>query len=245
MNPSPYPRPFNSAHVRARIVKILFVVGAVVAGLAMFADALSLAFPPITEEEELSDNPFGAILVLFVFLFAVLSIIVYVATVICFLMWLYRASDNLRAFNPWIRPEYSPGWAVGSFFIPFANLFMPYKAVKEVWEKSGPPDEDLLSAPESPTRFPIWWLFWLLAAFSGRIATRLSFNEDIPATTATIVSIFAEALAIIAAVFAYLVVEAIDKKQEETSKKIKLGKFSEPPPPPQNLQVPDALAPAP
>lgn len=245
MNPSPYPRPFNSAHVRARIVKIMFVVGAVVAGLSMFAEALSLAFPPITEEEELTDNPFGAVVVLFVVLLAVLNLIVYVATVVCFLMWLYRASDNLRAFNSWSRPEYSPGWAVGSFFIPFANLFMPYQAVKEVWQKSGPPDEDLQSAPESPARFPIWWLFWLLAAFSGNISTRLSFSERIPASTATMVSIFAGALAIIAAVFAYLVVDAIDKKQEETSRKIKLGKFSEPPPPPQNLQVSDALAPAP
>jgi hypothetical protein len=50
---------------------------------------------------------------------------------------------------------------------------------------------------------------------------------------------------LIAALFAYLVVDAIDDKQEETAEKIKLGNFAEPPPPPVNLQMPDTLAPAP
>lgn len=245
MNPSPYPRPFNSAHVRARIVKILLVAGAIVTGLSIFFEALTLAFPPLSEDQELAENPFGAVLVLFVFLFAVLSVLIYIATVVVFLMWLYRASDNLRAFNPWARPEYSPGWAVGWFFIPFANLFMPFRVVKEVWQKSGPPDEDFIVAPSLPATFIVWWVFWLLASFSGNISMRLSFNENVDQSTATIVSIVAGTLSIIAALFAYLVVDAIDDKQEETARKIKLGNFAEPPPPPSNLQMPDTLAPAP
>lgn len=234
MNPSPYPQPFNSAHVRARIVKILLIGGAIVTGLSIFAEALSLAFPPPTEGEELADNPFGAVIVLFVFLFAVLSVLIYFTTVVVFLMWLYRASSNLRAFNPWSRPEYSPGWAVGWFFIPFANLVMPYRAVKEVWQKSGPPDEDLLAAPNPPATFPVWWTFWLLASFAGNISMRLSFREGIEESVSTIVSIIAGSLSIIAALLACLVVDAIDAKQEETTRKLKLGKFAEPPPPPSH-----------
>ena len=74
---------------------------------------------------------------------------------------------------------------------------------------------------------------------------RLSFNENVDESTITIVSIVAGTLSIIAALFAYLVVDAIDDKQEETARKIKLGNFAEPPPPPSNLQMPDTLAPAP
>ena len=96
MNPSPYPVPFKSAHVRARIVKILLIVGAIAAGMSFFTEALSFAFPPLTEEQELGDNPAGAVIMLVMFLIALLELTIYVATVVFFLVWLYRAHDNLR-----------------------------------------------------------------------------------------------------------------------------------------------------
>ena len=236
MNPSPYPAPFTSAHVRATIVKILLIVGAVATGLSLLVESVSLAFR--TDEEALVDTPMGLAVTLLIFLVAVFEFIIYVTTVVFFLMWLYRSSNNLRAFDPWVRPTYSAGWAVGYFFIPFLNLVVPYRAVKEVWQKSGLPDDVRLD-PSPPASFPLWWLFWLLACFAGNISMRLSFNEKVPESTATIVSIGASALSIIAALFAYLVVDAIDKKQEETSRKINLGKLSGPPPPPANLSMPD------
>lgn len=229
MNPSPYPAPFTSAHVRARIVKILLIVGAVLTCISVFAEMLSLGFPPPAEDQELGDNPIAAAIMLLIFLLAVVEVLIYFSTVIFFCVWLYRASDNLRAFNPWNRPEYSPGWAVGSFFIPFVNLVVPYRAVREVWQKSGTPDDLLLSEPGPPASFPIWWLFWLLASFAGRISMRMSFNENVDYRTATMVSIGASALFIVASFFAYLVVDAIDKKQEAASQKLKLGTFAEPP----------------
>lgn len=244
MYPSHYPAPFTSAHVRARIVKILLIIGAIATGMSLLADSLSLAFPPLTEDQELGDNPIGVVLVLVIFLLALAEFIIYLTTVVFFLVWLYRAHDNLRALAPTSRLDYSPGWAVGSFFIPFANLVVPYRAVREVWQNSGPPEEALLSAPGPPAFFPIWWLFWLLAGFAGNISLRLSFTESVPQSTATIISIVASALSIVAAAFAYLVVDSIDKRQEETSAKLKLGKFSEPPPPPPNLSMP-GVAPTP
>jgi hypothetical protein len=66
---------------------------------------------------------------------------------------------------------------------------------------------------------------------------RLSFIEKIEDSTATMVSIVASALSIIAAIFAYVVVDDIDKRQEETSAKLNLGKFSMPPPPPADLSM--------
>jgi Domain of unknown function (DUF4328) len=240
MNPSPS-RPFISAHGRARIVKILLVVGAVATGISLVAESLSLAFP-LAEDQALEDNPSGAAVVLVVFFLALLELVIYVATVVFFLMWLYRAHDNLRAFNAWVRPNYSKGWAVGSFFIPFVNLVVPYRAVKEVWQKSGPPDEALLSEPGPPATFPVWWTFWLLASFAGNISMRLAFNDNVPESTATMVSIVASGLSIVAAGFAYLVVDAIDKRQEGTSTKLELGKLSGPPPPPTNLSMPEVVA---
>jgi membrane protease YdiL (CAAX protease family) len=244
MYPSPYPPPFHSAHFRATIVKILLVVGAVVAAISLLTDALSLAFPPPAEGQEVGENPIAAVLVLIVVLLALLSVMIYLTTVVFFLMWLYRAYGNLRAFDPSRPLDHSPGWAVGSFFIPFVNLVIPYRAVKETWQKSGPPDEALLSEPAPPATFPVWWLFWLLSCIAGNISMRASFNENVPESTAMIIATVADGLSILAALFAYLVVDAIDKRQEETSARAKLGTFPGPPPPP-NLSVPDLLAPAP
>ena len=230
MNPSPYPAPFTSAHVRASVVKILLIVGAVAAGMSLLTEALTLAFPPLTDDQELGENIMGAALVFITLLVAILEFIVYLTTVVFFLMWLYRAYNNLRAFDPNRALDSSAGWAVGSFFVPFVNLIVPYRAVKEVWQKSGPPNEAFLSEPSPPAYFPIWWLFWLLSSFAGNISRRVSFNENVPESTATIISMVAAALSIVAALFAYLVVDAIDKRQEETSRKLNLGKFSAPPP---------------
>lgn len=52
MNPSPYPAPFISAHGLARMVKILLIVGALVTGLSVLAETLSLVSPPLTDEQE-------------------------------------------------------------------------------------------------------------------------------------------------------------------------------------------------
>lgn len=236
MNPSPNPAPFVSAHFRARVVKILLIAGAVATGITLLAEAISLAFP-LADDQELGDNPIGIALVLIIFLLALVDLAIYVATVVFFLMWLYRAHGNLRAFNPWVRTDHSAGWAIGSFFIPFVNLVIPYRAVKEVWQKSGAPDEAFLSEPNPPGFFPVWWLFWLLASISSNISMRVAFNENVPESTATIISIVAGGLFIVAAVFAYLVVDAIDKRQAETSEKLRLGKLSGPPPPPTNLSM--------
>ena len=242
MNPSPYPTRFTSAHGRAVAVKILLVVGAVATGMSLLVQAFSLAFPPLTEEQELGDNPISAAVILMKALLAVLVFMIYIATVVCFLVWLYRAYDNLRAFNRSSRLNHSSGWAVGSFFIPIVNLFVPYRAVSEVWQKSVPPDGFLSKVPGF---FPVWWLFWLLASIAGNISTRVSFNEKVPESTATIISVVADALLVIAAVFAYLVVDEIDTKQEETSGKLGLGNFAAPPPPPANLSMSDVVAPIP
>jgi len=209
----------------------------------LLVEALSLGFPPPLEDQELSENVIGAVIALASFMLAIFDLLIYIATVVFFLIWLYRAYDNLRAFDPWSRLSYSPGFAVGSFFIPFANLFVPYRAVKELWQKSRGPEDALLSEPSPPASFPLWWLFWLSASFAANISFRLTVTENVPDSTATFVMILADALFIVAAFFVYLVIDAIDKRQEEASGKLNLGKLTGPPPPPSYL--PGAVAPMP
>lgn len=237
MYPSPYPAPFISPHMRANIVKILLAVGAIATGISLLVEAVSLGFP-VSEDQEFDANPAGFALALIIFLLAVLELLIYITTVVFFCVWLYRAYANLKVFDRSNVLDYSPGLAVGGFFIPFANLVIPYRAVRETWQKSGTPEESAFALPSAPASFPLWWTFWLAAGFVGKISMRVSFNDSVPHSTATMIGIAAGALSIIAAVFAYFVVDAIDQKQEETTAKLGLGPFSRPQPPPAYMRDP-------
>ena len=242
MTPTPYPQHFSSAHGRARVVKILLGAGAVVAALAVIAEGISFTLPPLVEDQELNSPAAIAVNLLMVFL-GLLQVLVYVGTAVAFLIWHYRAYSNLKAFNPAGGLDHSPGWAVGFFFIPFVNLVMPYRTVREVWQKSGEPSAMFLQLPDPPALFPVWWTFWLLASFASRISSRLSFSEDVDQNTLAIVAVVANGLAILAAVFAYMVVQAIDERQEETSQKLGLGRYPAPPPPPASLSIQNEINP--
>ena len=139
LNPS-----YQSAHARARVVAALLIAGAIVAVLSVIVEALQIFLPELTPGQEISDNPGGAAVLLLGGLLDLLTVGIYIATVIVFLMWLYRSCNNLRALGFGRRQiSYSPGWAVGSFFVPFVNLVVPYRAVRELWQKSEPPSSDL------------------------------------------------------------------------------------------------------
>lgn len=107
---------------------------------------------------------------------ALLHIPLSIATIVFFLIWEHRAFKNLSALNAQ-NLEFSPGWAIGWWFIPFANLVKPFQAMRELWTESDPDyDADLgfLSGNSSaPTMMGFWWAFWLLSNFTDRIANKL------------------------------------------------------------------------
>ena len=65
-------------------------------------------------------------------------------------IWIYRASWNARLIQPYAA-RISPGWAVGWYFIPVANLWKPLEAMRQTWAAVLPP---------SPL-VGWWWALWL------------------------------------------------------------------------------------
>src|SRR5687767_1529604 len=61
--------------------------------------------------------------------------LVFVASVVVVAMWIHRAHANLRDAGT-DGLEFTPGWAVGWYFIPFANLIKPFQAMRELWNAS-------------------------------------------------------------------------------------------------------------
>ena len=222
-------QPFVSAHNRARLVTILLMVGAVISLLTIPSHVLDLYVQPFGENQAISDNPSGFLALALTGVLGLTTIAVYIATVVVFLMWLYRVSNNVAAFGA--TTQHSSGWAVGSFFVPIMNLFVPYQAVRDIWKKSEPNATDAFSYGVSPPGFfPAWWGFWIASNIASNAYFRMTLAEA-PVEASAMVGILSEILSIAAAAFAIQVVKEIDRRQEERALNLQEA-FPTPPPPP-------------
>jgi hypothetical protein len=61
-------------------------------------------------------------------------------SIIAVAMWIHRAHANLYEAGA-EGLQFTPGWAVGWYFIPFANLFKPFQAMRELWTRSHAEDD--------------------------------------------------------------------------------------------------------
>lgn len=168
-------------------------------------------------------------------LISILELFLYVVTVILFLVWLYRVYQNLMPLRA-PNPEFTPGWAVGWWFIPFANLVKPFQVVREAWRESDPdfdPGLNFLSnSMSAPTLFGFWWAFWLLSNISTNISSHLIDDNGQALEGFTAASLIASIFTMIAAILAILVVKSISQRQDERFQNLLKMQFYAPPPPP-------------
>ena len=90
---------------------------------------------------------------------------------ITFLRWIYRMNKNLRTLSG-EQMRFTPGWSVGWYFIPIANLFKPYQVMKEIWR---------VSHKNELTTYDLlgwWWFLWIVSSFLGRLTFRLTMRAD-------------------------------------------------------------------
>ena len=100
----------------------------------------------------------------------ILAIAVALTTIVLFCRFMYLANRNARSFGAEL--EESPNWAWLSFFIPIANLWKPYYALKEIWQASVLPDDPRLTWISNPVPplFPLWWWAYLVGTMTIRVA---------------------------------------------------------------------------
>lgn len=196
---------------------------------------LQFFFPQLAFADEEINDPQLILFGLFLLGLGLIQIVVFIATIVAFLMWLYRSYENLPHFG--VRKndlQYSSGWAVGSFFIPFVNLVVPYRAVKELWSKSVPKSLEMFREPAPPMIFPFWWAIWLISNFANNIYLRLSWGGHVTPEVDATFGIFTGLLDILAAILAIMVVREIDRQQSESAKLI-AREFEPHLPPPPNF----------
>ena len=89
-------------------------------------------------------------------------IVIGLGTPILVLTWIYRANYNARQLGA-ADMRFTPGWAVGWYFIPIAWFWMPYLAMREIWRASVNPS-DLGAAPVWPL-LRWWWGLWIVPSW--------------------------------------------------------------------------------
>lgn len=242
---APYPATtgYRSAHTRALVVIGLLGVGAALYFCSLVVNVLQVT-GVLGVEAVLGEGGEGVSLAeLLIGGLLLLRAPVYIATIVAWLLWQHRAHSNLRPLGAgWL--EFSPGWAVGYFFIPFVNLVRPYQVVRELWRESQPADAGGGIAGLSftvATGAPLvgwWWGFWLasnvLANVYGRLADAP--NMQMPAA---LVGLISHSVSIVAAALAILLVRTIDRMQTERSRQLALSAttFEQPPPPPTTFNA--------
>ena len=98
-------------------------------------------------------------------LFGDIWLLLFTITGIFFLKWIYRANRNCRGFGA-NDMRFSSGWSVGWYFIPVMNLFMPFKAMKEIWLVSikGPENWQIIDDAGEEKKgvivLKLWWTLW-------------------------------------------------------------------------------------
>jgi hypothetical protein len=159
------------------------------------------------------------------------SIGLLLVTGIAWLLWQHRSQANLHARRvPGLA--YTPGWAVGWWFVPFVNLVKPYQTVRELWAASGG-GEGWVRGRTWPV-LGWWWAAWIVGGVLGQISVALV--SDQPTIDELIASdrwaIASSGVSIAAAILAILIVRSVERRQARLGAPPSISPPPLPPPPP-------------
>jgi hypothetical protein len=108
----------------------------------------------------------------------ILTILAAIVSGVVFLRYLGRANHNARALGA-DDLSATPGWTIGSYFVPIVNLWWPYQILQEIWKASAAESGPWKSRPGS-SLIGWWWGVRLIDSFVNQAVFRLSMAESAP-----------------------------------------------------------------
>ena len=152
---------------RAKIVKALLIAGFAVMVAVLIGELGEL------NGDVLLDSPDPSSIEQLYLAVLLGSSLLNIITVIIFAMWIYRAAANVIAANI-TGFDFTPGWAVGWYFVPFANLLQPFLAMRQIWNASRFGGSDLDRGDPILT---LWWTAWLTSNITANISLQLAWRS--------------------------------------------------------------------
>jgi len=100
----------------------------------------------------------------------------YIVSAVTFICWFRRAYYNLGTITG--STGYGEGWAAGAWFVPIANLFIPYNIMKELYEKTDEylffENNETYAENRLTTKYIGWWWgLWVTCGILGNAMSRL------------------------------------------------------------------------
>jgi len=161
------------------------------------------------------------------------AIIAYLGAGIAFVTWERRARTNLDAFGVW-GLKWGPGWTLGGWFIPLANVVIPILVLGEIDKatatRAAAVRESEFGWGASDAGRPIfifWAVSWPVNSFAGYAAVALSSSSF--AMVGVAITVLVEVAAGVAAI---LLVLRITNSQEMLRRTRPEAPPTAPPPPP-------------
>lgn len=126
--------------------------------------------------------------------------------------WIYRAAFNANVLVPNQPDRITPGWSVGWYFIPFANLFKPFQAMRQIWNSSFSPGNDINAPAESALSW--WWGGWIISNIIGQASYRMADANSIDSLkTSTYADFVNFPISMVAIYFFMRIIQAVTAAQ--------------------------------
>ena len=163
-------------------------------------------------------------------LLGLLQILSGLGTAVGFLFWFHGAHKNLASLGT-RDLKYTPGWAVGGFFVPFLNLARPLQVMREVWHGSDPSGGEHNGFDGRARRGQLgtpglvgwWWALFIVSGLVGHISMRtaLAPNPSIYQLQAlSVLLVLSDLINVPAAVLAVRLVTRITRWQAERLERV-------------------------
>ncbi|MGW8778153.1 DUF4328 domain-containing protein [Streptomyces sp. NPDC055796] len=143
-----------------------------------------------------------------------LQFLILLATAVVFIIWFHRVRVNGEIMRPDAFSQ-TRGWAIGGWFIPLGNLFLPYRTAKEIWTASTQlaPDGSFRAVSAAPVN--AWWAVWVVSAVSDRVFSTMYGRAETPEALrdASAVGMVTDLVTVAAAVLAIVFVRKLTAMQ--------------------------------
>lgn len=154
------------------------------------------------------------------------------ATAVVFIIWLWRTHTQASALAPTREARYGRGWAIGAWFVPFANLVIPKQVVDDVWRRADPaaPSGWHTRRQPAPALFHWWWGLYVGAGLLAQIGGAMEPTGATPSGAGSFFAVngLSDVLLAVSAALAVFVVRAISHRLSTRARAV----MASPPPPP-------------
>lgn len=111
-------------------------------------------------------------------LITLVNAFVSLAFCILFIVWFYRAYENVSKADP-AKATIATGWAIGCWFVPIMNLFRPHRIMLEIWDgtQTAAAEQGKFLPAERPIQVNVWWICWMAGLAIAIVGGYLQIRE--------------------------------------------------------------------